>query len=250
MKIHTVILLVVATYLLTLLVRFPADLVLANIDTAPLILDEPGGTVWSGEVQSVSLGSNRMEDVEWTVDFMPLLTGRVGARVEFKVFGGSGQASVARAFNGDVFVRDGELSIDAQALEALLPASLVQLGGQMQVVIERAHFTPLQPQSILGDLTWSKAVLKSPAQANLGDVTLTVIPNSEGHTAQLDNEGGALSMSGKLDVDRSGGYRADIRLKPQSGIPAELESALRLLGRKGSDGNYRLRKNGRLRDFL
>jgi len=57
-------------------------------------------------------------------------------------------------------------------------------------------------------------------------------------------------MSGKLDVDRRGGYRADIRLKPEANAPAELESALKLLGRKGSDGNYRLRKNGRLRDFL
>jgi len=250
MKIRSIILLATAAYLLTLLVRIPADLVIANIDTAPLKIDNPGGTVWSGEVQSVSLGPNRLENVEWTVDFLPLLEGRVGARVEFNVLCGSGQASVARAFNGEIFVSDGELSIDAAGLESVLPASLVQLGGQMQLVIEQAHFTPLQPQFIRGDLTWRKAVLKSPVQADLGVVTLTVIPNSDGHSAQLENEGGVLRMSGKLDVDRRGGYRADIRLKPQANAPAELESALKLLGRKGSDGNYRLRKNGRLRDFL
>ncbi len=250
MKIRSVILLAATAYFLTLMVRFPAELVFANISTAPLVVDNPGGTLWSGEAQSISLGPNRLEDVEWTFDLASLLKGRVGAEIEFKALGGNGQASVARAFNGDVFITDGEFLIASPALESLLPVFLVEIEGQMQVIVEEAHFSPQQFQSIRGNLTWRKALLKSPAQANLGTVTMTVVPNPDGHTAQLKNEGGVLRISGKLDVDKFGSYRADIRLKPQADASDELKSMLRLLGRRGGEGNYRIRQSGNLQDFL
>jgi hypothetical protein len=250
MKIRSVILLATTAYLLTLLVRFPAELVFANITTAPLVIDKPGGTLWSGKAKSISLGPNRLEDVEWTVDLTSLLEGRVGAEIEFKALGGNGQARVARAFNGDVFITDGEFQIASQALESLLSVSLVQIGGPMQVLVEEAHFTPQQFQSVRGNLTWRKALLNSPAQANLGTVTVTVVPSPDGHTAELENEGGVLRISGKLDVDKLGGYRADIRLKPQANAPEELLSMLKLLGRSGSGGNYRFRQSGKLQNFL
>ncbi|MEM7292596.1 MAG: type II secretion system protein N, partial [Pseudomonadota bacterium] len=92
--------------------------------------------------------------------------------------------------------------------------------------------------------------LKSPAEAALGTVNVTISPHSGGHTAQIDNEGGQLSVSGKIDVDKTGAFRADVRLKPSANAPADLDGTLGLLGRKGSDGSYRLRHNGRLSDFL
>lgn len=250
MKIRSMILLAVMAYLLTLLIRFPVELVFANISTAPLVVDSPVGTLWSGEAQSVSLGSNRLEDVEWTVDLALLLKGRVGAEIEFKALGGKGQASVARAFNGDVFITDGQFLIASQALESLLPVSLVQIEGQMQVIVEEAHFTPQQFQSVRGNLTWRKALLKSPVQADLGIVTVTVSPGPDGHTAKLENKGGVLRISGKLDVDKFGSYRADIRVKPQANASDDLKSILSLLGRKSGEGNYRFRQSGKLQDFL
>lgn len=250
MKYRSVILLITGAFFLTLTVRFPAELVLANVDIAPLVIQNPGGTVWRGAARSISLGSNRLQDVRWSLDFRSLLRGQIGADINFTLLGGIGQTKVARTFDGDVFVSDGKLQITALGLDSLLSASPLQLGGEMQLLVETAHLTRQLPQSVRASLSWRNATIKSPLLADLGTVKLTLIPAPEGHTAQLENAGGVVRVSGKFEIDKRGGYRADIRLKPLANAPAELLSMLELLGRKGSDGAFRLRHSGRLGDFF
>ena len=250
MKTRYLVLLAISAFVVTLIVRFPADVVLANVNTAPVVVSNPGGTVWRGEAYSIGVGVNRIDDVTWRLNPLTLFAGKVGANVDFKVLGGDGVADVARALNGDVFVSDADVKVSAAALSTLIPNQLVELGGQFHLQLEDSHFTPQHPQSLKGVLTWQSAALRSPVQAALGAVTVTFVPNATGHTAQLKNEGGVLSISGQVDVDTQGGYRADIRLQPRPNAPADIDGTLGLLARKGSDGSYRLRHNGRLVDFF
>ena len=252
MKIRSVILLALLAFVVTIVVRFPADVVFANINTNPLVISNPAGTIWSGTARSAGVvnGPARAEAVEWTLNPLTLISGKLGALIDFKILDGTGEANVARAFNGDVFVSDADLSINAQSLVALMPAALVQLGGKLNLRLDDAHFNPQHPESIRGQLLWSNAQIRDPVTASLGQVTLDINPHSAGHTAELKNQGGVINISGKVDIDKQGGYRADIRLQPVPNAPPDIDSTLSLLGRKGSDGSYRLRQNGRLRDLL
>lgn len=252
MRVRSIVLLALGAFLVTVVVKFPADVVFAHLNTEPLLINNPGGTVWRGDARSAGVRNvpNRLDAVRWTLNPLTLISGKLGADVEFDILGGNGNATVARAFNGDVFVNDAEIRIDAQAIEALFPAPLVQLGGRLELILEDGHFNPQHPESIRGRLIWSDAQLRDPVSAAFGVVTLNVTPNTAGHTAVLKNQGGVLALSGQVEIDKQGAYRADIRLQPLQNAPADLDSTLSLLGQKGSDGSYRLRQSGRLRDFL
>ena len=252
MKIRWVILLALLAFVVTTVVRFPADVVFANINTTPLIISNPGGTIWRGTARSAGVinGPAKAESVNWILNPLTLISGKLGANIDFKLLDGTGEADVARAFNGDVFVSDADITINAQSLVSLMPAALVQLGGELQLHLDDAHFNPQHPESIRGQLHWSNAQIRDPVTASLGNVTLDITPNAAGHSAELKNQGGMVTINGKVDIDKQGGYRADIRLQPVSNAPPDIDSTLSLLGRKGSDGSYRLRQNGRLRDLL
>lgn len=250
MKVRSVIALIVLAYLLTLVIRFPADWGFARVDTAPVVVDNPSGTVWHGNAARIRLGVNQLEAVNWIFNPLALTQARVGADITFGALGGHGLATLAVAFDGDIYITQGDWQIEAQTLAKQLPGELVQLGGRIQLLVEEAHFAGQQPQSLLGELIWHNAALKSPVQAELGVVTVTISPDGGGHAVQLNNTGGVVRISGKINIDTLGGYRADIKLKPLANAPADLDGTLGLLGRKGSDGSYSLRQNGRLRDLF
>ena len=184
------------------------------------------------------------------MDFLSPFRGELGAGIDFTLHGGEGQASVSRSFAGNLHVADGRYQVDAREVARLIPGQLVELDGRIELLIDDWFFKQQLPESLRADVNWSDAALRSPTSATLGTVSVAIVPNANGHSAQIQNSGGQLSINGKVDVDKRGGYRADIRLKPSASAPADLDGTLGLLGRKGSDGSYRLRQNGRLSDFL
>ncbi|MEM7208133.1 MAG: type II secretion system protein N [Pseudomonadota bacterium] len=250
MKIRNVILLVLLAFVITVVLRFPASVVLANVETAPAVVHSPSGTIWRGAARAVSVGANRVQDVGWQVNPLLLFSGRVGANIDFSIFGGDGIATVARSLGGDMLVTDGALTLNAATLAKMIPGDLVDLSGDVDLAVEDWLFVNQQPERLRGDIIWRNAALKSPAQAELGTVTVTITPNNDGHTAELTNNGGQVQITGKVDVNKRGTYRADVRLKPRANAPADLDGTLGLLGRKGGDGSYRLRQNGRLSDLF
>ena len=250
MKVRYVVLLALAAFLVTTIVQFPSAVVVANINTAPLIINNPAGTVWRGSAQRIQVDANHLDDVQWSVDLPALLTGRIGADIAFELLGGDGFANVSRFLNGDLQLRDGTLLLSAKTISTMIPGQLVQLDGQVDLAVEEWLFRQQNTEALRATLNWKNAALLSPAQAQLGTLTVVAAPHSGGHTLQLENQGGQLAINGKVDIDKRGLYRADVRLTPRANAPAELDSTLGLLGRKGSDGAYRLRQNGRLADFM
>ena len=88
----------------------------------------------------------------------------------------------------------------------------------------------------------------------LGQVVLDIVPESQGdqllHKGKLTNTQGQLEIDGDFQLDQVGNYRADVRLMPNNTTPPELNGMLAVVGKRASDGSYRIRNNGNIRDLL
>ena len=250
MKIRTVIALALVAFLVTVLVRLPATVALAQVNTSPATVHNPSGTVWRGHAQTVTYPGVSVDDVNWRLDPLSLFAARLGGNVDFSLFGGPSSAEVFSSFAGNLAIRNGHYVVAAGSLSRQIPGDLVELGGKVDLTIDEWDFIGRLPDALRADILWENAVVVSPAAAQLGNVTITIEPNPAGHSARVDNQGGQVRISGKVDVDKQGVWRSDIRLKPNPGAPAELDSTLSLVGKRSADGSYRLRQTGRLSDFL
>lgn len=258
MRIFGLILLFLLAFAVTVVLKFPVAGVLPHVNINPVKLSGVSGSVWNGSAQSVTLPPAAdqpnipINNVNWKVKPGTLLSGSAGADVDFEVLGGKGEGLVKRNLTGDVFVTDGKLQVPAKELEQFLPLPVAQFAGILLADIEELELENNLLKSTQGKLIWSNAEIISPAISTLklGQVVFDVVPQGDLHVGNLSSSNGQLELSGAIELDQTGNYKADILIKPTADAPPQINNVLNFVGRPASDGSYRIRNNGNISNFL
>lgn len=260
MRVLGFLLLFLLSFAVTAIWKFPVAGVLPHVSTDPLEVAGVSGTVWSGRAQQVVLQqpSVQANNVKWR--FLPaaLVSGDTAANLQFEVLGGTGDGDVARdVVSGDIEISDGTFRMPAANLAQFLPLPIVDFGGNLIADVETLELENNLLKTALGSLVWRNALVTGGLQAELGQVLIDVVPEdvdgTAGHRATLSNQGGDIELSGNLQIDINGEYRADFRLKPTATANQGVTGALGSLGpiaRRESDGSYRIRNNGNIRSLM
>lgn len=256
MKVIGYLFLFLLAFAATVIWKFPAAGVLPHVNTNPVSITGVGGTVWRGSAAQVVAPPPALpvSNVQWRVKPEQIFSGNAAARLDFEILGGTATADVARSLTGDIVVEDGKVNVPAKNLEQFLPLPVAEFGGNMLADIVKLEIENKLLKSTRGSVIWREAVVSGAVNAQLGQVVLDITPEQQGeqlmHRGTLSNQSGQLDINGEFQLDQIGNYRADIRLAPNSSTPPELSGVLGAVGRRASDGSYRIRNSGNIRDLM
>ncbi len=238
----------VVVFLLGLVARMPAGVVLGWVLPDQVATRGITGTLWNGRIAAVEDAGVSLGPVDWQWRPTALFGLRLGVDVEAGLPGGF--------FNGRVAVGFGDIVLeDVRASAALAPltqrSTVGAADGMARVSATRMTLADGWPTAIEGEV-----VLTDLRYAGAGNVPLG------GYRLRFDGSMGddpAFPLAGLLDSDDSGPFEVDgaLRLGPgrayslnaavdlRANAPAELQGALRLMP-AGPDGRRQLQFEGAL----
>jgi general secretion pathway protein N len=228
MSAKSAILLVVAVFALTLLVRLPAQ-ILSWLLPRSVACESPGGTLWHGSCAEVRSGTLALADVRWTLHPLSLLRAQPALDVDSNDPRARGSAQLTLHMNGD---------LDIATLNASLPLAggIVPVpsgwSGVLDLGIDQASVRGGHIAAIQGTLTARSLHMNQP-EADLGNFELKFPAAPVGDApilGALRDLGGPLSVTAQLQLRRDGNYELDGTIASRDASNAELEKFLNVLG--------------------
>jgi len=236
MSLRSALILAAVLFLLTLLVRLPARVLLGYLPP-DINCEDPSGTVWHGTCGQVRGEGLSIAGVSWTVHPMALLSLKLSADLSSADPNAGGSVSVEAIRSGDVSI---------SALRATLPiagdASILPAGSSAIVVlalpsakIHDEHLIAAEGTVVVQHLH----IAKPPS--DLGSYELQFAPPSPGPTigGQLRDLEGPLAVNATLHLQPNGSYDIDGTVAARSGASDDLAKALQLfLGPADAQGQH------------
>jgi len=228
------VLLGLAAYLIFLIVKLPASLVL-NMVSLPQNIAIGGvqGTIWNGSATTIVANNIAVENVKWQASFLRLFTGRIAldlragnARVGGKV-SFTGPVSISLFDQSDIRASDFTLYLPANMVIAQVPIPVaVNAGGRFKVQIEELDY-PGQCAELTGKGQWLNAKLDGLAQPlMLGtfDADLSCVEND---TLISIKEPNSFTLSADARLTSSFGISVKGQFKPSDEIPTQVKNVIR-----------------------
>lgn len=257
MRILWLCLLAILSYLVAMVVLFPAAPVVDRLrpQLGPIALEGVNGKLFKGSIDTVRSTDDLLplvfSNVGWTLAPQTLLSGAAGASIGFDAYGGSGSGLVSRSFNGDVTVSDFVFTVQAKELEVLLPVPIASFAGEVSGQFDTVRLVDNLLDTLDGRLSWTDAALQAPVPASLGTVTVDIVPEAgQSHKVTLKAAGGDVIVDGSVTVTTSGDFVADILLTPSPGAAPEIVQGLRQIGPADSRGRVRLQRKGNVNRLM
>lgn len=227
-------LLAALVFLVTLLARLPARLLLPLLP-AGTSCQAPTGTVWHGACGELRVPRLSLMAISWVVHPAALLRLQLAADVASDDPRAVARAAVVLSHGGRMQLHDVNAQLPLQnGLPGVFPSGL---SGQLQVAIDAATLQRGQLLALQGSVRVLQ--LRSESQAaDLGSFELLFPAAPEGAPidGQLRDLGGPLAVSGELRLMREGGYDLSgyVAARPQAS--ADVVQALQLLGPPDAQG--------------
>ena len=216
----------------------PADFVYRQFANrlGPVTLDGVSGTVWGGHADSVAVFGQPIGLMEWTTSATTLLGGDVVAVVHVAGPQVTGDGTVARRRNGDVHFSNVTLQLPAQTAQAVIGIPTLQLGGQVDIKIDRARLNGIWFDDVQGQAHWRNAGVTGSAQAEFGEIESQFASEPDTSiTGTVHDKGGPLIVDGTFHAT-VGFYEARARLAARDGNP-QVTEALQYVGQAQTDGS-------------
>ena len=236
----------IGTYLLILLVNFPAGRITDRLQEqyAPLIFHSVSGSVFSGQAARVERNALVAGPVEWRFQPSGLLKGRLEYRLHGSVMQNPFEGRVAVDMAGRIHLQDVETVLNpADLVKAYAPFDMTTT-GRMTLHVETLELQDGFPADLNGKLLWSDAGVSAPVSLVLGEVEVLLGSDAQRVTGEVSNAGDT-RVSGSLGLSASGDYDVDLRITPGRAASPEVVEFLGTWGQPGPGGSYRLADSGR-----
>jgi Type II secretion system (T2SS), protein N len=234
MSAKSAILLVVAVFAVTLLVRLPAE-ALSWLLPRSVACESPGGTLWHGGCAEIRSGALALDDVHWTLHPLSLLRAQAALDVDSNDPRARGTAQLTLHLNGDLDIATLNASLPLEGGIVPVPAGW---SGVLDLGIDQASVRGGHIAALQGTLT-ARSLQMEHAGADLGSFELKFPAASVGDAPMLGTVrdlGGPLSLAGQLQLRRDGSYELDGSIAPRDDSSAEVQRALNLLGPPDASG--------------
>jgi general secretion pathway protein N len=233
-----------AAYVVFLVAMLPARVVTSRLALPPgLSLEAVEGTAWNGAARVAWRQGGAgvvLDRVQWRLQPLALLSGRVAYAIDAEARGLQGHARVARSL-GAWSVEDLELQGDAASVATAIPlASAWQPTGRISASAARLAW---DGTSLTGSAraTWTDASLALAAVRPLGSYALTLEGAGGPARIAVTTTQGPLRIVGDGTVDALGRVAFTGEARAEGPQAAALAPLLDLLGPRRSDGSRALR---------
>jgi hypothetical protein len=238
MSVRLGLILAALVFLLTLVVRLPASVLLAR---APPEVRCTGaaGTLWRGSCGELAVGPRSVSDVHWTLHPAALLRLRIAVDLASLDPAATGQVYLEWQPGGELLIERLRAALTAQAIAAVLPAGW---SASLQLAVDRARVRAGHLLELAGTMDLLQLQLRAPRTA-FGSYEL-VFPPVAGADASADapmlgtlrDLEGPLSLRGQMRLTPQGSYELSGNVAAHEDASASVRQLLELLGPAGTDG--------------
>lgn len=242
-------LIVIFSYLLFLIVTIPVSL-FTNIinNNTPVTLQGASGTLWNGKASFISInGIADLNDTEWKFNALKLFTGRASFQIETYFDEENISSEVGTSIFKKFFVNNLSAKVSSTKVAELANLPIVQLSGMVTLDIKHAHWKMGELPLASGNITWDGATISVAETVSLGKLTIVLNENDQHFlNADINNQGGDLSLSGNAELIPEKKYAVNIKLSPTSSASPNVGNSLSLFSKKQRNGDFLLKKTGQL----
>lgn len=240
----------VGIYLVFLVALLPASVV---VKLAPIpngvSLSGVSGSIWSGNIESVTVQNRQLEQVQWQLSPWSLVLGQ--AKLDL-VIGNRGTA-----VNGKGLVTLSMSGVDAKGLRFEAPSSFLlgnnrlpfrtKVDGDISLFIDTLEQGKPWCEQLNGKLFVNRASVKNQfGDYPLGDIELGLSCVDGNVKVKSDETMNQLGFTGTVTLQAEKVVQVSAKIKETASQPEDLKKALAFLGKKDSQGYYPISYQGRV----
>jgi general secretion pathway protein N len=227
----------IGAFLVFALVTLPASVVLSFVHPANVTLTGISGTIWKGRAQAVRSGTVHVGSVDWGLDFLSLLTGKLGADVKVARTDGFAQGHIAAGAGGRITLRGFNASLPVGSL----PPNVVRGGwtGTLNLKLAELALDNAWPVALNGTIEITDLVGPANRPAALGSYKV-IFPEGAAKgdtlTGTLTDTGGPLAVNGTVQLKKGRSYLVNGMIATRPNAPSDMARTLEILGEPDAQG--------------
>ncbi|MGS2721111.1 type II secretion system protein N [Paraglaciecola aestuariivivens] len=232
-------------YLVFLLSKLPAAVVLANIKLPTNVsVSQASGSIWQGHAQNIVINGVPIFNLNWQLSFVSLLIGNLDVQLQ----AGNMRNSEDISIRGQVNLS--QQHIDANNLTVYLPTDLiisilplpipVQADGRFKVQIKQLAYQS-QCQTLEGQGEWLNAsFIGATGDIDLGSFAAT-LGCEDGKVIVDIQPPNRFGLTAKVAIPADFKFSVEGRFKPEASLPREVHQAAQFFGQPDAQGYYPIR---------
>ena len=232
----------IATFVIGLVMTFPARVAYQWFAPGELKLSGISGSVWHGSAAQGYAGGVYLADVNWSIRPLALLTGKLEFASTSKLASGFFDARIAVGIGGSLTLSDVSGALTLDTLAALLPLNGIE--GDVRVQFENLVVKNGVPVEATGTLNIDNLVSRYLSPKRLGDYRADFKTHDDGIRGSVESISGILDLEGTIRLSRDRSYEFVGRVASKPSAPSSIGQQLQLLGSADSQGKREFRIEG------
>lgn len=232
------------TFLLALLVMFPARVAYRLVAPPGVVISGIDGTLWRGSANALNASGVYLTDVTWELRPLALLGGRLACRLQARPARGFIEADIAVGIGGAVSIDNATGSVPLGILAA--PLRVPGLDGAASIELESLVIRDGLPVAAEGTIAVDRLVVPLVDSGSIGGYRADLATQADAVVAAIEDTDGLFDISGSLTIgsDRSYRFLGQIAAKPET--PDKLRRQMLMLGSADAQGRREVRLEGAL----
>lgn len=234
----------IATFIIGLIITFPARVAYQWFAPGELKLSGINGSIWRGNAAQGTAGGVYLADINWSFRPLGLLSGKLEYASTSKLASGFFDANIAIGIGGSLTLSDvaGALALDT--LAGVLP--LTGIEGDISVQFEELIVENGVPVEATGTLNIANLVSRYLSPIRLGDYKAVFHTQEDGILGSVESIRGVLELAGTIKLSRDRTYKFTGKVAATSAAPINIARQLQLLGSPDAQGMRDFRIEGQL----
>ncbi len=232
------------TFLLVLLVTFPARVAYKWLVPAEVRLSGISGSIWNGNAAEGIAGGAYVRDLTWRFQPASLLKGQLAFLAGANPGSGTMNARVAVGFGGALSMSElnGSVPLD------LVHQAFQQNGIRGDVILQFATLTVKNGLPVEADGSVTVADFFAPvlSASRIGDFRADFQTTNEGISGVVQDLSGVLDVEGTIELMPDRSYVFVGKVAPTAETPPSITNQLRFLGSPNERGQRPFRFEGQL----
>jgi general secretion pathway protein N len=232
-------------YIVFLIVKLPAVHVSSRIQLAEGVsVSGISGTIWNGHAQRAQINGLPINDLNWSLSFLPLLLGEISADIK------AGNMRDVSQISTTGHVSFSEQRLEADNLLAYIPANLaisllplpipIQADGRFKVQLKEVDYQA-GCQTFTGKGQWLNANFTGVTGViELGNFDAD-LSCQEANIIVNVKQPNSFGLTAKATVPHNMQFKIEGRFKPEANLPKEVHQAAQFFGKADADGYYPIR---------
>ncbi len=177
-------------------------------ENSPLVISGMRGSVWSGEIDSIEIKDWQLQDIDYEISFISLVTGKFGGTGEVHQGDLKGDFFFEIEDSKNIEISDVNIETSAINLEKYIPFPGIELTGKISTRDFNAHINDNKPVYLSGVTRWDNANVDLNGQKwSLGD--FDIYWNTDVDTKIITgtiskNKKNKIDIDGKITLTQNG----------------------------------------------